>query len=300
MMTPRTPRTLACILLASIGTACEPTVTSPITTGSTGTSNSTTSGEGGGASSGAAAGGASSAVGNGGGVSSTGSSPITGGPTPGACSGSGGTGGGVVEPGPFTGVWKGYVENYAFADGSDTVVMTLDAVTAQVAGHVTFANSSPPPPPTDPDVGYPPGTSDPNFPMIYGGFSYSLLAGTFDGQRLKFNVAPRELWKQWCELQTSYADEVNPGNYGCLPNWGGGSTGGQCYQQNPATHEVVYVDCEKLQLCAFLGSMVCHCCAEGCTADMENAVSFDMVLAPPNADGSVDLGGVHNVHLTLQ
>jgi len=47
--------------------------------------------------------------------------------------------------------------------------------------------------------------------------------------------------------------------------------------------------------------LACQCCAEGCTAAIEPNVTFDLMLTPPTADGSVaGLGGEHNVHLTLQ
>src|SRR5262249_5094128 len=154
-------------------------------------------------------------------------------------------GGTASETGPFIGTWTGYVENYSFFDGSSTLAITIDAVTATVAGHITFGSGPPLAPPTDPNVGYPPGIDFENSSLwsVYPGYSYALIAGSFDGQHLKFQVDHRELWKQWCELQTSYADQMNAGNWNCLPNWGFTDTGSQCYQQNPATNEAVYVDC---------------------------------------------------------
>lgn len=228
----------------------------------------------------------------------------------GATTGTGGAGagastggiGGTIEPGPFTGTWKGYVENHQFEDGSDALKMTLASVTASVSGQVTLGDSPPLPPPSDPNVGYPPGVSGGGpggWQKVYPGFAYSLLEASFDGQRLQAKIALAEPFKQWCELQTSYVDEVNPGMYACLPNWGGAGSNGACFQENPKTGQKVSVDCGKFELCA-LGGSPCKCSASGCTAELTAGIKFDIVLAPPKADGSVaGLGtGLNNVHLT--
>jgi hypothetical protein len=64
-------------------------------------------------------------------------------------SGGGGAAGGVGQGGTgasaspdFTGVWKGYVDGYAFDDGSNSVTLTLDSVEPEVFGHVRRASPS--------------------------------------------------------------------------------------------------------------------------------------------------------------
>jgi len=267
---------------------------------------------GGSTDSGSSTGGGSGASGTGanqgtGAISGTGGTIASGGGSgSGASGGTGGSGGSVVpEPGPFTGTWKGYVENYTFSDNTDVVTMTLDAVEAQVAGHVTFGDSPPLAPPTDPNVGYPPPGSSGNpggIPYVEikptPGFAYAIGGGSFDGQRLKFTLALHELYKPWCEMQTPIADEVNAGNYSCVPNWAGGGIDGKCFFDNPETGEKVWVDCGKVALC----QTVCQCTAQACSVTLSPGPAFDMQLNPPNADGSVAGfdGNVRNVHLKHQ
>ena len=125
-----------------------------------------------------------------------------------------------------------------------------------------------------------------------------MVEGSFDGERLKFEVSVNELWKQWCEMQTPIADEVSPGGYACAPNWSGGVSDGKCFLDDPKTGAKVYFECGKLALCQH----TCQCTAQSCSIDLPGTVSFDMILAPPKADGSVaGLGnGVLNVHLKKQ
>jgi hypothetical protein len=46
------------------------------------------------------------------------------------------------------------------------------------------------------------------------GFAFTILDGGYDGQRLRFDIAPRELWKDWCE------DVVDGGAVGQDPTSG--------------------------------------------------------------------------------
>ena len=63
--------------------------------------------------------------------------------------------GGVGLQGPTT--WTGYVEGYQFPSGSNAIrlAFAIDSY-GQVAGMVFFGDGPPPPPATDPNVGYPP------------------------------------------------------------------------------------------------------------------------------------------------
>jgi len=225
--------------------------------------------------------------------------PATGGASP----GTGGMGG-TIEPGPVTGVWEGYAENYHFCDGSDALRMTLYSVSNGVQGQIEFGDSPPLPPPTDPNVGYPPGMSGGmGGGSLQGpapGFQYTMIDASFDGVRLRFGVASREIYKAWCEMQTPIFDEVNGAGWGCLPNWGGGGGDGKCFMDNPETNEKVYVDCGKMQLCMW--EHACSCTAQGCTAEMGAGVQFDMQLHPPAGNGSVAGldGSLHTVYFTKQ
>ncbi|HMF40398.1 MAG TPA: hypothetical protein VKQ32_06880 [Polyangia bacterium] len=199
--------------------------------------------------------------------------------------------------GPSTS-WTGYVENYQFPSGSDVVKIAFASDDAgQVVGTVILGNGTPPPPATDPNVGYPPGYGAPQQPVIVGppagyiaeGYAYSMRNGTLVGSRLRFGVSLTDLWQGWCALQTPVA-----GSSSCLPNWGGMSSPSGCALLNPATNQYVPVDCGKFDLC-FLG-MICRCDASGCQVqDYGISDMFDVSINNDRADGSMD---THNVHFT--
>ena len=204
-----------------------------------------------------------------------------------------------LVPGPTT--WTGYVDDsdnpdFEFPSGSNAIRLTL-AVDAygQVAGMVWLGNGQPPPPATDPDVGYPPE------PWVrsnqYGqlshywaeGFGYSMTNGTLSPDSLQFSIDNQELWSGWCALQpTTWANDGGS----CLPNWDSTSTtlaNGQpyCYQTNPDNKQVAVRDCGKLALC---DSGVCTCSTTNC--DYEPSLSdsmaiFDLALSNGTAAGTV-------------
>jgi hypothetical protein len=239
-------------------------------------------------------------------------SPGTGGTSPGAggTAGAGpgtvGAAGATIDPttlGPSES-WTGYVENRTFASGSDALTLTF-ATDAKgvVAGTIVFGKGTPPPPATDPNVGYPadlvssssfgPG---PGLAMGYvaEGYSYVFDGGSLDTHRLRFTANLSQLWAGWCALQTPASD----GSGGCLPNWGSMSSGdGKCAQLNPQTQKYVPVDCGKLFLCSPIG--VCSCTASKCgvSANSSNA-TFDIFLTGDTASGSAEMPffGMTNVH----
>lgn len=125
-----------------------------------------------------------------------------------------------------------------------------------------------------------------------------MLLGNLAGKRLTFSISTREVFKAWCELQTTIYDggPSAPDHWSCLPNWGF-SSGSVCTQTNPVTKEVVPRDCGKLYLCAM--SMVCQCTATKCTTRVDGDVSFDIALAGDEATGSTTgRFESHNVHFT--
>jgi hypothetical protein len=141
---------------------------------------------------------------------------------------------------PLNGDWHGTFELYQFSDGSSAIAMKLALQSdGTVKGTVVLGNSPPPPPATDPDVGYPahpPGATWLDWllkydeytpPFFQEGFSYSAQETTFDGVRLQIAIASGELWKDWCRLQTQRY--VNPTHWvnGTVPRdpthqWYGG------------------------------------------------------------------------------
>jgi len=203
---------------------------------------------------------------------------------------------------PIVGNWSGYVESYQFASGSDAIQVTITAANdAHVCGKVTFGQGTPPAPPTDPNIGYPPSlvaslsstgaAGAPNLDMNSEGYPMTMLNGTASTARLQFQVNQRELWKTWCEMQTPYLAQAGTDFYMCVPNVGW-TTGpnGSCV--DPNGHPI---DCAKEQLCE---SRICTCNAAGCTVTPTGNVSFDLHVQ--NADhlsGSANISNLHNVYL---
>ena len=236
--------------------------------------------------------------------------------TAGTTGAAGSTGGSIdAGTGPEVGVlgpsqsWTGYIENYKFRSGSDAVKITFASDAAgNLVGTVTLGSGTPPPPATDPNVGYPADllssvpdvTSARNY--LAEGFGYSMRSGTVTGARLRFGVDTWEIWKGWCALQTP-APRQGPCNEAvcqtsCLPNWGSMSGPNGCGLLNPATNQYDPVDCGKLALCGF-GS-VCMCVvASGCSVREDGSpISFDLTITGDLASGSVAGLGDHNVHFT--
>jgi hypothetical protein len=188
--------------------------------------------------------------------------------------------------------WTGYVENYTFPSGSDVIKLSFSYDSnGHVVGQVILGNGTPPPPATDPNVGYPPGFTGPMYePTEIEGFAYSLAGGTLAASRLRFTIEGTEPWAGWCALQTPPSD----GSSGCLPNFSSAAMGGggtQCSYTTSGGPTVV-VDCGKWNLCegpmATSLASVCLCAPTGCGARPGLfPTSFDMFLANGAASGSM-------------
>ena len=213
---------------------------------------------------------------------------------------------GPLSQGPTS--WTGYIENYQFPSGSDVIKFTSTVDSAgQVKVTVFLGNGTPPPPATDPKVGYPPalrtlamnGMMPPDNDYWAEGFAYSVASGTFSGQRLRFTIKNSQLWSGWCALQKPVD---NSGM--CLPeSWParGCDESHQCSMMNYATGQVIQVDLAAFNLC--LSYRVCACSTTACDSDPSSgiAASFDLAVIGPAADGSV-VGLISeraNVHFTL-
>jgi hypothetical protein len=187
-----------------------------------------------------------------------------------------------------------------FPSGSDALRMTVRAANAtRLCGSVMLGSGMPPPPVTDSNVGYPPGlfrcapdastTSVGRDVVHFDSFPMTMMGGLITGPRLQFQATVDELWRPWCELQTSYAGPMRV--YSCMP------AAGACPGQS--------VDCGKRALCdpTIDQASPCRCTAEGCTGDPSantaGHLTFDLRINGSSADGSVNLGeaGLHNLHM---
>ena len=216
-----------------------------------------------------------------------------------------------VQPiGPLgpTQSWTGYVENYQFPSGSDVIRVSFASdPSGQVVGHVIFGNGTPPPPATDPNVGYP-DEEDTGLNSQVEGFPYSMVDGSFTPNRLRFTFQDNEPWTGWCALQTPATEPLN-GTLSCIPGWNGmvDPNTNYCALFNPAGGTMV-VDCGKFYICQ---AQVCICSETSCRvrvpedarspldAFVVRTATFDLALSGSSASGSVRGAlGDHNVHFT--
>jgi hypothetical protein len=191
-------------------------------------------------------------------------------------------------------VWIGHLVNRQFPDGSDALTLTLDfAPGGQVTGTLLLGDGALLQPPTDPNVGYPPGNQ--GIVSLVEGFRYTILVGRLNGTHLTVQFSEYEVWTQWCALQTSYvvqqgndsgpAQYVGPDIYECVPAPPSGTIGFGpmgCSFGAAADAADSPIDCGKLKLCGGGGRPVCECAASGC-----------QVLSPPSPDTSLDLVLAH-------
>jgi hypothetical protein len=216
-----------------------------------------------------------------------------------------------------SGTYKGYIESYKFADGSDTVVMNLTfAGDGSVTGTLMFGDAAPLAPPTDPDATYPPGFGESGSvaSTIVEGFAFTVTNGTLGGSRVTLQVQPNEAWHAWCALQTKIYPQYNGESdgscgpllgYGCLPNIATMDGPGGCEWTSCEVKTPTFVDCGKRELCGG-GLGVCHCTATACMAALGlggPTIAFDLQLSGAALNGSstgISGGTPLNVHLTRE
>ena len=227
----------------------------------------------------------------------------------------------------IVGTWQGRVDDTTFRSGSNALRLDIThANSSQLCGTITFGEGSPPAPPTDPNVGYPPQTStDTGIEILElilrrnvghaEGFPFRIVSGRVALPRLRFLMTVNELWKPWCELQRPFPIGSNPEQFRCAPNLPSQQTGSGCSLLLP-DGGLEPVDCVKWQLCSM--SDPCRCDATGCTAwspkhwtieagvgdgTSVGTVSFDMRAQGDQIDGSYEgyyRDGGHVFHLTKQ
>jgi hypothetical protein len=166
---------------------------------------------------------------DGGAASGTGNAG-SGGTSPNAGAGnSGGTGGIDLPMGdcptdaehlPLVGTWEGEVYENGPAGRFMSMRMVISGSSEQgICGTVTFGDSDPPAPATDPDEPYPqPYPDDPPgiWPFPVDGFPYT-ITGLHYKHIVQVYLQPYELWTSWCEIQTSYlVIRGEEPQYGCV------------------------------------------------------------------------------------
>jgi hypothetical protein len=187
--------------------------------------------------------------------------------------------------------------NQQFPDGSNALTMTLDLGDGgPVTGTLLLGSGALLAPPTDPNVGYPPGELSSNINLVEG-FLYTILGATSTGSHLSFQFDELQVWTRWCAIQTSYPVQVgndsgtSPASYSCLPPIDGGVTSigpAGCFAFDPSTMTTSPIDCGKLELCTT--GIECQCSAGGCQARSGSTASVELTMT--NAEGDGTLSGI--------
>ena len=195
--------------------------------------------------------------------------------------------------------YDGYVLGKTWTSGSNRIRITFAAATdGTVYGNVVFGDDPLLSPPSDPTVGYPPGLMGDVQAGLDGPvehFAFSILSGVQQGSRVTFGIDTQQLWKSWCELQTTDYNGscLPPGTTNLCPGADAGS--GSCCLF-PPDGGAIPMDCEYIQLCSWGGP--CSCSSSGCSVDMNPNVSFDLQLSGNAVDGAiVNLGAT--IHATV-
>lgn len=207
-------------------------------------------------------------------------------------------------PAAFAGTWTGYQENLEIGGRSDVVKIVVGTnADGSAAVSVVLGTQAPPPPATDPDAFWPPG-SEPfggltplQVSPIIEGFVYQARMVRVDGPRLRFDIATAEPWQPWCALQTSYPFPGSPGHYQPLPGSSGGSYPGDagqiCYVNDPNGGKT------EVSCAATFDGYKCECEADGCNASVSaGGASFDLNFSGDTVNGTTSAYGNHNVRLT--
>jgi hypothetical protein len=211
-------------------------------------------------------------------------------------------------------VWIGHLDKDQFPDGSNTLTMRIDfAPGGNVTGSIVLGDGPLLAPPTDPNVGYPPGNT--GVVTLVEGFPYTIQYGILTASHVALLFLEYEVWTQWCALQTSYSIPTCTGNaidcpdagpsgyYDCVPHdgseFGFGPTG--CGLWDPDAGVELTIDCGKYILCGGNGVTVCQCSATACSmwSSTSPIASLDLVLAGTKATGTLSgLAGNEAVEFT--
>jgi hypothetical protein len=179
---------------------------------------------------------------------------------------------GVWEAPPESTNFGGYFNRLVIEEASDSRGLVGSVMRLCEDGNCN--PTGPPPPVTDPDIGYPPELNATEQDMlrvnILPRFDYRIFDGKVGGQRFSFWITNNDLWRDWCALQTPYPVE-NDGRleYYCLPD------------PKPIDPNYYYdpADVNGKELLCALDNSVCACDAEVCGIDFRGSVhSFDLVV----------------------
>ena len=195
-----------------------------------------------------------------------------------------------------TGTWSGHLESFELPSGSDAIRIEIEeGPGGEITGVVVFGDAPPPPTPTDPDLGFPQGWTLTE--RVEEGFRYTIVSGLREGDRVRVAIDARQLWADWCPLQTPFPLSTSPGSgFSCVPNLGFSVRDMDCrLGPDPETGVEEPIDCTKLDLC--LHAQVCLCEESGCfVAPGVDEIVFDLTR---DAEGTLS-GSVRGIAGTIR
>jgi hypothetical protein len=204
---------------------------------------------------------------------------------------------GTQQP-QFLGQWDGYIQGTSISDQFSTFLLNITAANeTRVCGTLTFGDRAPLvtlPPVTDPNNVYPPATIRAQSRTIQGpflGVPYTLISGQRNNQRMTFDVALSEVFKEWCSLQSPYGFRNGCSEFQCVPAGYSFSLRGpdalataDCQTQVTENGPMITVPCGRLMLCSAMNPF-CVCNASHCVAKVSDSDSFDLTISGDTASG---------------
>lgn len=189
----------------------------------------------------------------------------------------------------YEGSWDGYAEAFVFDDGTDRVHLELGP---DGTGILQVGNAEPLAAP-DADHGYPPSAENiydgvPESEALISGFDYPVTDGSVSANRLRMRSNSRELYREWCELQTPHlVTNAAPTYWACLPTAGYSTS----QDENGDTvctvgdNDEIEIDCSK-PLCL----STCTCTEDSCGLGGVQAESNVVIDAALEGDGDTFTG----------
>jgi hypothetical protein len=196
---------------------------------------------------------------------------------------------------PIVGTWIGHLDGLQLPSGSTAVRLVISGANSlRVCGTMILGEEQAPwPPPTNPDVGYPPDVANnaehafSSYISVLEGVPLTLVGGRATPPRLRFRASYGQ-WREWCALQTPYPCEgVAAPEYYCVPARGSGGLAPRVrYTQEGCIADyggkTIAVDCGKAALC-FGGP--CTCDAKACSAPPLWGMNYDVLVRGDTIEG---------------
>jgi hypothetical protein len=198
------------------------------------------------------------------------------------------------------GAWTGYIEGFFIPE--DAIRIAVQAANdGTLSGQVTFGDGPPPPPATNPNVGWPPGAPLEGKAFI-SGYAYAARDINWQARRLKLRVLVDEPYEPYCALQMPYLWPIagDPPFYQCFSQdvWNDGY--GHCYA-GPMPDATQEIDCGYVYHCGAWCSCDATHCATGTQmrGAQDGYYSADIAFDGANATGSFFIAGAnYNLRLT--